>query len=190
MNDQEKTIRPATLSDVPAAAATLTAAFATYPWTRWSIPAQDYEARLEQLQAIYLSHAIQHGIVLVTSDLTGVAAMLPPNTPEPLEPVQAQIADLMGDRLSAVMEVELPQRPANSWDFATIGVHPNHAGKGLGGALIRQALHRAISSGNPRVSLETSAESNVALYEKHGFRVTHETHIEGGPDVYSMVTAL
>lgn len=74
-------IRNATHSDLSQAAATLAVAFESYPWTRWSIPSDDYSARLEQLQAIYLTHAVQHGVVVVSDDLAGVAAMLPPGPP-------------------------------------------------------------------------------------------------------------
>lgn len=190
MTMQNKTIREATKADIPAAAATLAAAFASYPWTRWSIPDENYEARLEQLQAIYLAHAIEHGIVLISSDLNGVLAALPPNSPEPTDEMQSQIAGLMGDRLGTVFGVELPQRLPESWDLATIGVHPDHAGKGLGSSLIREALLRIAASDNPRVSLETSAESNVALYKRHGFIVTHHTHVKDGPEVYTMSARL
>lgn len=37
-------MRTATQQDVPAAARVLTAAFADYPWTRWTVPADDRRA--------------------------------------------------------------------------------------------------------------------------------------------------
>ena len=190
MTSPAKTIRAASKADLPAAAATLAAAFATYPWTRWSIPSEGYEARLERLQALYLTHAIEHGVVLQSADVTGVAALLPPDSPEPSERIQSQVAELLGDRLEATLALELPARAPNSWDLATIGVHPNHAGKGIGSALIREALIRISASNSPRVSLETSAESNVRLYQRHGFVVNQRSCVSGGPDVYSMSAEL
>ena len=184
------TIRRATTSDVSAAAGTLAAAFAVYPWTRWSIPHDDYEGRLERLQAIYLAHAVSHGLVLVASDLTGVAALLPPGCPEPTPEAQSGIAELMGERLNAVLGVTLPQRLPDSWDFATLGVHPAVAGKGLGSSLIDEALRVVAASGHPRVSLETSASENIDLYQRHGFSISHHTQIAGGPDVYTMAAEL
>lgn len=181
-----KSIRLATESDIPTAAAVLAEAFDSYPWTRWSIPSEGYSERLERLQALYLSHAVEHGVVLVDDEVSGVAAILPPTSPEPAEHVQVEIAGLMGERLEPVFGVELPQRPADSWDFATLGVRPSRAGQGIGSALIRAALTAAAASDHPRVSLETSLESNVALYERHGFAVTHRTQIEEGPVVYTM----
>lgn len=62
-------IRIADSSDLDAAARVLAAAFDAYPWTRWLIPHDGYANRLEQIQRLYLSHALEHGIVLVDDDL-------------------------------------------------------------------------------------------------------------------------
>lgn len=183
-------IRRATSADIVTAAATLAAAFDAYPWTRWSIPKDGYADRLERLQAIYLAHAMQHGVVLITEDLAGVAAIVPPGTPELPDRLQAEIAELMGDRLAPMLAAELPPRPDDSWDFATVGVHPEHAGRGLGSALITEALSCARESTTPRMSLETSSLSNVALYERHGFTTRHRTEIERGPVVFTMAIEL
>ncbi|PPF87257.1 N-acetyltransferase [Pseudoclavibacter sp. RFBJ3] len=179
-------IRNATHSDLSQAAATLAAAFDSYPWTRWSIPSDDYSARLKQLQAIYLTHALQHGAVVVSDDLAGVAALLPPGVPEPAESLQVEITELMGDRLDPVFGVELPPRLEKSWDLATIGVRPEQAGQGLGSRLLEECLRQVATSPSPRISLETSAERNVSLYRRHGFEVSHETQIADGPFVYTM----
>lgn len=179
-------IREAVPSEIARAATTLSAAFDSYAWTRWSIPDDDYAFRLLRLQTIYLTHALEHGIVLVTGSCVGVAAMIPPQGPEPAESVKREIMTLMGSRWEEVVGAELPARLQDSWDFATLGVHPDHAGRGLGSALIREALSRVASSRYPRVSLETSALRNVTLYENHGFSVSHRTEIPGGPLVYTM----
>lgn len=179
-------IRTATLDDIPGAAATLAEAFDDYPWTRWSLPADDYAARLERVQGLYLRHALAHGIVLVAEDLCGVAALLPPDCPAPPEPVQIEVAELMGDRAAIVFGVELPSRPNQSWDLATVGVRPARAGQGIGAALIREGLRRVSASPYPHVSLETSSDRNVALYERFGFAVAHRTQIVDGPMVTTM----
>lgn len=179
-------IRSATTSDLAEAAATLADAFREYPWTQWSIPEDGYLWRLERLQHRYLAHALEHGIVLVSDDLGGVAALLPPDGPPPTEPVQAEIVELMGGRGEAVFGVELPPRLPESWDFATLGVRQSGSGRGLGSALIREALARVAASPHPRVSLETSSPRNVALYQRHGMTVTAVTEIAQGPSVYTM----
>lgn len=180
-------IRAATETDVPAAAATLAAAFDTYPWTRWTVPADGYTTRLTRLQELYLTHAVHHGLVLVGEDLAGVAAFLPPDCPEPDEALQREIADLLGDRVSAAFGTGAPAPPENSWHLATLGVAPARTGRGLGTAMLEEGLGRIASSPSPRVSLETSDIRNVALYERFGFVISHVTEINGGPVVYSML---
>lgn len=179
-------IRSADALDIPGASAALADAFELYPWTRWSIPADGYMQRLERLQAIYLSHAVEHGIVLVSEKVDGAAALLPAHCPAPRPILQEEIGELMGDRLGVVFGVQLPPRPKNSWDLATLGVAKSSAGRGLGSALLEECLSRAAALGAPRVSLETSAERNVELYERRGFDVLHRTAIKDGPVVYSM----
>jgi ribosomal protein S18 acetylase RimI-like enzyme len=182
--------RPARAGDIPAAARTLAAAFDDYPWTRWSIPADEYASRLEQLQALYLEHALEHGVVVVDAEVRAVAALLPPDAPEPAPAVQERVARLHGDRLPALAALELPARAERSWSFATLGVHPQQRGAGLGSAVAAAGLRvvDSIDSG-ATVSLETSDDRNVRLYERLGFTVTGHISIEDGPDVYAMTRA-
>lgn len=181
------TIRPATPGDIAQAARTLAIAFEDYPWTRWSIPADDYSARLESLQTLYCEHALSHGLLLVDESGRGAAAALPPSVPEPSESMQARVAELHGDRLDALFSAELPPSPPGTWEFATLGVRPTARGAGLGSALIDAAL-ALIDERDPgnTVALETSDLRNVRLYERHGFSVTATTAIIDGPTVYSM----
>ncbi|PFG36717.1 acetyltransferase (GNAT) family protein [Flavimobilis soli] len=182
--------RLATLADVPAAARTLALAFADYPWTRWSVPAEDHDARLEELQALYLAHAVGWGVVLVDDAVTAVAAVLPPDAPAPSDEVQARVAELHGDRLERLLGVAKPERPEGAWDFATLGVRPDRRGAGLGSAVLTDALTLvAERAPDAPVALETSDVRNVRLYEGHGFAVTAHTDVPDGPDVFSMVRA-
>lgn len=179
-------VRDATAADVPRAARTLSAAFDDYPWTRWSIPAAHYAERLEELQGLYLLHALGYGFVLVDDEQRGVAAFLPPDAPEPSVVAQGRIAELLGDRLPALAATELPERPAESWDLATIGVHPDNWGQGVASAIIAEGLRR-LDDSRAATSLETSDARNVALYSRHGFTVTATTEIPNGPVVHSML---
>ena len=177
-------LRSATAADLPHAARTLALAFDRYPWTRWSIPADRYEARLEELQTLYLKHALCHGLVLIDEEVRGVGAFLPPDTPEPGGDTQARIAELLGNRLEILVGLQLPSLPSDAWNLATLGVHPGSAGKGLGSAIISEGLRQIDGIGS--VGLETSDERNVQLYVRHGFIITATTQIPGGPSVYSM----
>ena len=101
-------VRRAAAADIPPAARVLGCAFDEYPWTRWSIPADGYAQRLEGLQEIYLRHALRCGLVLVTEDVDGVVALLPPDAPAPPDVDQARIAELLGERLAVLVSAELP----------------------------------------------------------------------------------
>lgn len=181
-------IRPATAGDIPAAAHALTLAFAEYPWTEWTIPSDDHLGRLQELQSLYLGHALEHGLVVVDDAGRGVAAAVPPSAPAPSEHLQARVAELHGDRLPLLMAAALPPAPEGAWDFATLGVRPDARGGGLGTRLI-DAVLTAIDAQDPHntISLETSDERNVRLYERHGFVTSARTELQDGPVVYSMV---
>lgn len=179
-------LRPATSDDLATAAATLANAFADYPWTRWSVPSDDHVGRLERLQRIYLEHALAHGVVLVDEDVDAVVAVLPPDGPAPHDAAQQEVAQLHGDRLTALAEVDLPARRPGSWDLATLGVRPGRRGAGLGSAAIRAALDAVGKRRGDWVTLETSDVRNVRLYERHGFSAVARTQVPLGPEVYSM----
>lgn len=178
-------IHEATDADVPQLARVLAAAFDEYPWTRWSIPAVGYSERLEVLQAIYLRHALEHGLVLTDSGQHGVAAFLAPGSPAPSEADQARIAALMGDRFAALLAEQLPEHPADAWELATIGVDPGKWGQGVASAILSGGLRRLDASAATTV-LETSDPRNVALYSRHGFTVETTTYIPAGPVVHTM----
>ncbi|MGE2737174.1 GNAT family N-acetyltransferase [Mycolicibacterium vaccae] len=177
-------IRPAGAADLDPAAHVLAGAFDSYAWTRWTIPADDYAVRLRRLQRLYLGYALDEGIVLVEDALRGVIALLPPDAPAPPSDMQEQVAQLQGDRLEALAQVSVPPQPHGAWNLATLGVHPDAQGAGLGRAMIHAGL---AAVGAKAVALETSDPRNVALYERAGFTVTAVTEIEDGPVVFSML---
>ncbi|MET0822442.1 MAG: GNAT family N-acetyltransferase [Aeromicrobium sp.] len=177
--------RPASQFDLDPAARVLAKAFARYAWTRWALPSEGYEQRLEEVQRLYLGHALEHGLVVVDEQVRAVAAFLPPHAPAPSEQVQRRVAELHGSRLEALMQVALPQAPVGSWTLETVGVDPAHQGAGLGTAVTSEGLAAIDERGEP-VALETSDERNVRLYERLGFGVDATTTIPDGPVVYSM----
>lgn len=179
-------------ADLDDAAQTLAAAFESYAWTRWSIPADDYPVRLERLQRLYLGHALEHGIVLVggigAGNVDGVIAVLSPSAPAPSDELQAQAAELHGARLAVVAAAQTPPLPDGVWNLATLGLHPEAQGHGLGAALIGAALAEVDASRvTADTALETSDDRNVRLYERAGFTVTATTQIQDGPTVYTML---
>ncbi|WP_454859298.1 GNAT family N-acetyltransferase [Promicromonospora soli] len=56
------------------------------------------------------------------------------------------------------------------WFLATLVVHPDHQGTGIGSALLRDGLAQADRRGHP-ITLQASTPENVRFYERHGFEV-------------------
>ena len=59
-----------------------------------------------------------------------------------------------------------PREP--HWYLPTIGVEPDLHRRGLGSALLREALKRCDQEHKP-TDLESSNPANTALYQRHGF---------------------
>ena len=68
------------------------------------------------------------------------------------------------------------------WYLAFVGTRPEVRGKGLASALIAEITETCDRAEMPAY-LESSNLENVALYEKHGFRVTGEVTLKNGPIV-------
>ena len=79
------------------------------------------------------------------------------------------------------------RRSPEHWYLAVLGVDPSSQGRGFGPHLMAPVLDRCDREGTPAY-LETDTEQNVALYERHGFRVTGELTLPGGdePTVWLM----
>lgn len=163
----------------------LTEAFADYSWTRWAIPSDGYLWRLRESQRLYLSYALDAGVVLVDHDVSGVIALLP-HTAEFPDSLQPRIVELFRDRLEAAAKAGLPAPPAGYWTLETLGVRPSDQGAGLGTRLVRAGLDLSDKAGAPGVALSTSSDSNVRLYERSGFAVSETTHINEVLVVHSM----
>jgi ribosomal protein S18 acetylase RimI-like enzyme len=89
----------------------------------------------------------------------------------------------------AVEQLRLEVAPGPHWYLAGIGVEPSLQRRGLGGALLRPGLEAAADAGLPAVLL-TNNESNLAFYERHGFRTVREAHTPAeGPRAWAMVAS-
>lgn len=180
-------VRHAQPADLAAAADTLTAAFEHYPWTRHVLPGRDYLARLRALQHLYLGYACEHGIVAVTEDSDGVIALLPPHAPDPAPAMVEEVVALHGDRIDRLDQAPPPE---GAWQLETLGVRPEHQGRGIASALIHFALSEVRARGGRAVALDTSDPRNVRLYERHGFYITAHTESGDDPPVWKMFATL
>jgi ribosomal protein S18 acetylase RimI-like enzyme len=135
------------------------------------------------------------GETYVTEGFEGAALWNPPNgrphgliSDLSLLPHMARIVGLrrMPRVLGAlnVLEKKHPKEP--HYYLLAIGVEPAHQGKGVGSQLMAPMLERCDREGMPAY-LESSKERNLALYERHGFRVTEQITLpRRGPPAWLM----
>jgi ribosomal protein S18 acetylase RimI-like enzyme len=180
-----------------AAAADIQArAFFDDPVITFTLPdAAARRERLPWLMGIGIGCGLRHGRVDTTAGtMRGHAVWFHPGatsvTPEMLnEAGFAEARERIGERalarfgafMDAGSEIHDRLMPGPHWYLMILGVDPPHQGQGLGGALIAPTLARADAGGLP-CYLDTSKESNLAFYRKHGFEVRHETDIVDGGD--------
>jgi GNAT superfamily N-acetyltransferase len=77
-----------------------------------------------------------------------------------------------------------PETPPH-FHLAVLGTEPSRQGEGIGSALIAPVLELCDRDHVPAY-LESSKESNIAFYARHGFRVTGEINLPKGPLVWPM----
>lgn len=77
--------------------------------------------------------------------------------------------------------------PGPHWYLMILGVDPAQQGKGIGGSLMRPILAKADAAQLP-CYLETMNGANLAIYQKHGFKVVAEGAMpKGGLYIWSML---
>ena len=189
-------IRLAAPSEIPVLAGVLARAFAADPMTRWPLaPADDLPARMRAMFEIVDAPFAAEGWVHVAAEGLGVMSLLPPGTDGREREIGVAIAPAIGaltpdggaryERFWAWIDSTIP--PAPHWLLDQLAVEPAAQGRGIGGAMLRDAIGRAERDGLPLL-LETGAPANVALYERFGFRVMLAADApDGGPRIWFMV---
>jgi GNAT superfamily N-acetyltransferase len=175
-----------------AAQRTLERAFFDYPLMVYACP--DAGPRSRGVRALYtaiLRDSSRYGEIYTSPGVEGVACWLPPGVPLPTLFREFR-AGLLGlpfafgwkpfQRLlkygqwHTKLHHELTSGP--HWFLATIGVDPDHQGKGVGGALLEAVLLKADEQRLPAY-LETHGEKSARLYERHGFETVRLFEVPG-----------
>ena len=188
--------RAATAGDVPAVAACLADAFHEDPlWGHWTFPDEETRpAGLLRFMEFWAACGVRHPWLRMTDRCEAVTVWLPPGEPE-LTPAEEQrfgalLAELFGPRapeLDALFEQFDAQHPHAqphnnlSW-WAT---HRDHAGRGLGTALIEDNLARIDADHRPAY-LESTNPANLPRYRALGFRDRSAFGPPGGPVITTM----
>jgi GNAT superfamily N-acetyltransferase len=176
--------------------ATLAEAFATDPLLAFLF---EDPARRPSLLAAFFANRLAGGRgfdeVVVPADADGgrtcAAVWVPPSGPDEPGPDFAAVGAgnmaLLGEEwaverlapLAPLMEAH-PVTP--HWYLAFVGTVASARGRGLASACISEVTRRCDATGHGAY-LESSDPANVPLYERHGFSVTSEVTIPGGPTV-------
>jgi GNAT superfamily N-acetyltransferase len=76
-----------------------------------------------------------------------------------------------------------PEQP--HWYLAVLGTATEHQGKGVGSALMAPVLSKCDREGAPAY-LESTKESNLPFYQRHGFELRDEINLKNGPTLWPM----
>ncbi|MGH9082829.1 MAG: GNAT family N-acetyltransferase [Acidimicrobiales bacterium] len=189
-------VRPATAADVPAVGAMLARAFHDDPVSAYLFPSA--RRRPGGLRTFFgrqmACDLLPHGGVFTTDGCRGAALWAPPGKPQPsrlavartvLPVVPYVVGRTFRRSVSFLAQVEAIHPHEPHWYLATLGTEPAEQGRGIGSALLRAVLDRADAEG-VRAYLESSKAGNVPFYRRHGFEVSREVRLEGGPPIWAM----
>jgi ribosomal protein S18 acetylase RimI-like enzyme len=194
--DPSPSVRRATSADIPTLARMLARAFFDDPVASWACPWDSLRpASLERFQAIRLRQLLQHEEVWTNEELSCAALWAPPARWKTTLREDAALLPMFNHpRLLARMplvglgwlelERRHPVKPLH-WYLAVLGTDPPAQGHGLGSIVLGAVLEQCDRDG-VGAFLESSKESNINFYARHGFRVTDEVKLLRGPTMWKM----
>lgn len=115
----------------------------------------------------------------------GSGAGVPPGAAGELErSFRAAAGEQVWARLARYDEAVAAVRPRGPlWYLGVLATRPGYQGRGLAGRVLAPAL-AAADAQRLRCGLETSTQANCEYYRRHGFTVTAEVRVPGGPDTW------
>jgi GNAT superfamily N-acetyltransferase len=192
---QPPAVRTAVRADVPDVASCLASAFHDDPlWGRWTFPDEQSRAeRLVPFMRFWARCSVRHGWLWATGDCEAVALWTPPGVvyvAKDDEPeLDGLLHGLVGSRVADVyalfdqFDEHLPA--GDYYHLEWWATHPEHTGRGLGTALLRENLARIDALGMPAY-LESTNPVNLPRYEALGFLARNELSVPGGPVITTM----
>jgi ribosomal protein S18 acetylase RimI-like enzyme len=151
--------------------------------------------RIRRLMRTGLGLTLPHGETYVSEGLEGAALWVPPDAPRAgmlddlrLIPDMIAIGGLGSlPRLAlTLLLVQRKQPRAPHFHLQTLGVAPEHQGRGIGARLLAPVLERCDREGIPAY-LRSSNPRNLPFYERQGFWITERLTLPGGgPRVWLM----
>jgi len=188
-------VRKATAADTRPLGAALARSFHDDPVMAHLFPPSRLDSRLEKFFTFEVGSMLKHDDVWTTADgVRGGALWAPPGKWR--QPISEMVKSLpallpvfatrMARGLRALTTIEKQHPRDDHYYLAVLGTEPAMQGKGVGSALLRPVLDRCDEQG-VGAYLESSKESNIAFYARHGFEVTGEVALPAnGPKVWLM----
>jgi GNAT superfamily N-acetyltransferase len=189
-------VRRAGARDVGSLSRTLARAFFDDPVSAWSCRPESMRPRmLERFFAIRLEQMLVDEEIWTTPDLSSASLWAPPKrwrttVRETLQLTRPLLHPRLLWRMPLIsaglgdMERRHPRDPPH-WYLAVLGTDPAEQGRGLGSAVLMPVLERC-DADQVGAYLESSKESNIAFYARHGFQVREEVRFPRGPTVWPM----
>jgi GNAT superfamily N-acetyltransferase len=181
--------RKATAADLPDLTDTLALAFNDDPVIRWWIGDRSRRRQLlpgffEAVAQSYLSYDETYAL----DDGVSAAVWAPPGAKddEELPALLGAVVEEYAERLFEIfglMEEKHPVEP--HYYLFLLGTRPERQRRGHGSSLIAPVLRRCDRYRVPAY-LEATSERNKQLYLRHGFEVTDEIPLPGGPTMWPM----
>jgi ribosomal protein S18 acetylase RimI-like enzyme len=189
-------VRRVRKGDIPELGRVLARAFYDDPVTRWAWPPDKLRMRaLERFQTTRIKQLLDGEEIWTSDDLRCAAIWAAPDQwhatlRETVELMPAFLHPRLFVRVPLVavgwekLERSHPRKPPHYY-LAILGTDPAAQGQGLGSRVLRAVLDQCDQDG-VGAFLESSKESNIAFYARHGFQVTEEIRLLRGPSMWKM----
>ena len=186
---------PAGSGDIEALSDVLQAAFWDDPVMSWIVPDEAHRSRriAKLFRVVLEAHYISMRTVWTTPDQVGGALWAPPGhwklSQWEIFRAGPGLALMLGLRAMPAMRFldrvdrQHPREP--HWYLGVLGTSPAHQGEGVGSTLMQPVLERCDRDGLPAY-LESSKDTNIPFYARHGFEVTGEITAKNGPTLWPM----
>ncbi|MFG2051417.1 GNAT family N-acetyltransferase [Micromonospora sp. NPDC048935] len=187
-----RSIRRAVRTELRAVSELLAQAFLHGPVADWLVPG-DPEARWKIYRnyfVMWADDALRRGTVDVNEDLTCVAVWYPPEAigghPADYDSWLALVAGPHLERFAQLDQAMAAAHPRPQHEYlAFLAVHPSRQGLGQGTRMLAHR-HAELDQLQRAAYLEASNERNRDLYLSHGYEVTGEIRLPGGPSLWPM----
>jgi GNAT superfamily N-acetyltransferase len=172
-------MRIASQADIPAVTEMIALAFADDPtWGAALARADGSTAHHAAYWRLFVEGAVPHGMVFIADDDAAVAVWIPPGEDEMSAEQEDELRALVTENLDAAGQEAMfalwdrfdsnhPQTEPHVY-LSLLATHPDHRGKGIAQALLRENLAEHDRQGLPAY-LESTNPANDHRYERLGF---------------------